>query len=349
MAAKQQRKKKNAPSYSEAVRKLKTDGPERAYLLWGEEDYLRESFLDELRKLCLADGEDDFSFRRFDGAGLNMVKLGEAMDCVPFLSERTFIEVRGFDLNKCRDSDAESLKVLLADVPDYCTVVFVPDAGYEPDGRISAIKSVRKYGTEIEFAAQDQASLIGWIQRRFEARGHKIGRTEASHLIFLSGSLMNGLIMEIEKVAAYAKLEDVSAGDIDAVVTRRTEADVFEMTDKLSKGDADGAFGIAADLLRNKEHPIMLTAIIGQQMRRLYALRTAADEGRGSEFMQDVSGIKNDYILSKELAAARKISAGQLAWAAALCADADYRMKSSGADDEEVFRDLMIQIAGAVK
>ena len=67
-------------NYNQEVRRLKEEGPERLYLLWGPEDYLREYYLTELRKTCLPEGEDSFSYRRLNGPDLDVHELREAVD-----------------------------------------------------------------------------------------------------------------------------------------------------------------------------------------------------------------------------------------------------------------------------
>ena len=47
------KKKEPALNSSAEIKKLKEEGPERLYLLWGEEDYLRDSFLQTLREICV--------------------------------------------------------------------------------------------------------------------------------------------------------------------------------------------------------------------------------------------------------------------------------------------------------
>ena len=96
MAKAKGKKKTEVLDYGAQVRSLREQGPGRLYLLWGREDYLREQYLLELKKLCLPGGEDDFSYHRFDGAELDFQALADAVDAVPFLTERTLIEVRGF-------------------------------------------------------------------------------------------------------------------------------------------------------------------------------------------------------------------------------------------------------------
>ena len=43
------------------------------------------------------------------------------------------------------------------------------------------------------------------MKRRFKAAGKTIDTQSAEHLLFTCGSLMNGLIPEIGKIAAFAK------------------------------------------------------------------------------------------------------------------------------------------------
>ena len=76
--------KKNTPAfnYNLEVKKLRESGPDRLYLLFGEEDYLRERFIDEIKKICSAD-DSGFNCKRLDGPAINMNELSEAVDSVP--------------------------------------------------------------------------------------------------------------------------------------------------------------------------------------------------------------------------------------------------------------------------
>ena len=190
MATGKGKKKQEVLDYNAQVRTLREQGPGRLYLLWGREDYLREQYLIELKKLCLPGGEDDFSYHRFDGAELDFQALADAVDAVPFLSERTLIEVRGFDTNKCREEDAQALVQVIGDLPDYCTLVFVMGTDFEPDGRLKTTKAFKKYGQLIQFTAQGEPALVKWVGKRFDAHKKRISSEDARQLIFFTGGLM---------------------------------------------------------------------------------------------------------------------------------------------------------------
>lgn len=338
-------KHENKTDFSTLLRELKEKGPDRLYLLWGAEDYLRESYFGEIKKLCLNAGETDFNYHRLTGAPLDLQKLSESVDAVPFMGERTLIEVRDFEINSVKDDNTERLKNIASDIPDYATVVFILPTGYEPDGRLATIKMLKKLGNAVEFTTQSQGLLINWITRRFAAEGKTIGRAECEKLIFTSGELMTRLIPEIEKISGYTKSETVTMVDIDKLAQRIPEASVFEMTDRLSERDYNKAAALLAELLQSGEHPIKILAMIGFQMRRLYTARVALDERLGREFVMESSGIGYTFLADKLLKSAAGFSTTQLKRAVELCAESDYRMKSSSQDDEDILKELLLRIA----
>ncbi len=338
------KKKEEAFNYTAELRILRERGPERLYLLWGPEDYLREQFLSKLKKTCLPEGEDDFSYKRIDGPALDANAFQQAVDALPFMTEHTFVELRDVDINKLADADA-CLKTV-SDIPDYCTVVFVQNAQYEPDGRLRFVKTLRSEGKELKFTQQSQGMLTDWIVRRFAAAGKGIELSAAQRLIFISGDLMSRLIPEIEKIAAYASGDKVTQEDVEAVANHIPEAVVFEMTELIAQNKINSALSVLSELLADKNNePIMMLAVLGKQMRQLYAARLALEKNLGTKYVMEVCSMKYDYIASKLLTAAKGFTLDQLRRAVELCAETDYRMKSSGADPKELLKEAVVRIA----
>ena len=342
--AKKYGKEEEKLNYTAAVRELKQQGPERVYLLWGPEDYLREQYLVQLKKICLPEGDDSFSYRRMDGPELDLTALRQAMDALPFMTERSFIELRDMDINKIKDT--ETFSAMLQDVPEYCVLAFVLDADYELDGRLKSVKALRQTAKELKFTNQSQGMLTDWLVRRFAAAGKRIELDAAQRLIFISGELMSGLIPEIEKVAAYAKGERVTVADVEAVANHIPEAVIFDMTEFIAQKKYNSALSVLAELLADKNNePIAMLAMLAMQMRRIYAARLAIEQGLGSKFVMEACAIKSDYIAKKLINAARGYTLPQLIRAVELCAQADYQMKSSSQDARELLKELVLHIA----
>ena len=331
-------------NYKQELQKLKAEGPQTLYLLWGKEDYLREQYLTELKTVCIPDGESGFNYRRFDGLEIAAVTLRQAVDAMPFMSERSFVELRDLDINRLKES--QEIQEILSDIPDYCTVCFVQNAEYEPDGRLKLVKLLREKGVELKFTQQGQGALIDWIARRFSAQGKKIDFEAAQRLIFISGDLMNRLIPEIDKIAAYAQDARVGVKEVEAVAHHIPEAQVFELTDRLAQKQVNAAMNTLAELFAENEYDaIYLLAVLGSQMRRLYAARLAIEQKLGAKYVGECCGIKYDFLVSKLMSSARGFTLEGLKKAVRICAETDEQMKSSGGDGRELLKNAVLAIA----
>ena len=338
--------KKETLDYGKLKKELNNQGPANVYLLYGAEEYLREDFVGVLKKLCLPDGDDDFSYKKLNQDNFSVRNFEDAVDALPFLTERTFVEVRSVDINKFNEADANRMSKQISDIPDYCTVVFVQDAGFEPDGRKKLIKAIKKYGKDIEFTQQPQSSIVKWVRKRFAAHEKMISPQNAEYLINYSGSYMQQLIPEIEKVAAYTAGAEVTIFEIEAVASKSAETAVFELSDKIASKNYDEAAQVMGELLGRKDtEPIMLLALIGNQMRNVYAAKIAETERKNRDYIMDVTGVRYDFLVRKLQEHAKRFSLERLERTISVCAETDYLMKSSSVEDEELLKDLLVKLA----
>ncbi len=342
-------KKKEQVDYAALKRALEAGEPGRLYMLRGEEDYLRDKYLDILRQKCVPEGLDSFNYRRLQGPKLELRELSEAVESMPFMGERSLVEVRDFDINKTGDYDTVAFAAILADIPDWATLVFVFAPGYAPDGRLGPVKALKKYAVDAEFTAQGENALVKWVVTHFRERGKECDREVAGHLLYVCGTLMNSLLLEIDKVAAHAAGDRISKQDIDDVAQRQPDTVVFDMTDALGLGQYDKAAKMLADLLADRDESVpKLLYMISEQMRRLYAARIApAGDKNGylAECIPELSG-RASFLIPKLIQAANRFSAERLARAVSLCADCELSMRDGGGrSDEDRLKELLVRLA----
>lgn len=337
-------KKGDDSGYRQLRRELETGNIGSLYVFHGEETYLRDYYLGELKKNLLTGGLDDFNYHLLQGKDLTMRRLQETVDAMPMMSERTLVVVMDYDMSDGKEAMLE----LLSDLPEYVCLVFVYDIlEYKPDNRTKLPKLVKEKGTVVEFLRQDQKDLTGWIARRFRALGHEIGTEDANYLIFLCGDLMTGLISEIEKVGAYAKEKRVTRRDIDAVATPQLDAVIFWLTDAVAEKNYDKAFSVLGDLLHMQEPPIKLLAVLGKQLRQLYSACLAREKGKGAQWLADLWGMRSAYPAEKLMRSARGFSKVWCRKALIRCEEVDLALKSTGVDGKEALTELLLDMATA--
>ena len=318
------------------------------YIFCGEESYLREYYLKEVQKKLVPAGFEEFNFHRVAGKGLTMEELTEMTEAMPMMAERTLIVVTDCDLYKLGEEQRTRLLALLDDFPEYCCLIFIYDlVEYKPNKTYKKLyAALSDKAQEVRFEPQDKSDLINWIARRFRATGHDIDARTAEHLMFTCGSLMTGLVPEIEKIGAYAKGRAVTVEDINAVADPVLDAVVFDMTSAVTKGDYDRASELLGQLLKKQEEPIMILGVISKELRRLYTARLALDSGKDKLWLMDLWNMRSDYPARLLLDAARKTTHEWCANSLALCQKLDRRMKSEkGIDREGELKLLLMQLA----
>lgn len=341
-------KKGDNAGYQQLKAELKAGELGTVYIFHGEESYLREYYLSEMKKQLVPEGFAEFNYHKLEGKGLTAQVLQETVEAMPMMAQRTMVQVVDWDLFKLNEEQRGLVIATLEDFPPYCCLVLVYDqVEYKPNKTYKKLyAALDKHAQVVKFAEQSQGEILKWVSRRFKATGHTIDAATAEHLIFTCGSLMNGLIPEIGKIASYAKGERITRADIDAVAAPVLEAQVFEMTGAVSKGDFDRAAQVLGSLLKLQEEPFMLLALMGKELRKLYTARLALDAGRDKFWLMERWNMRSDYPARLLLENARRVSGEWCANAVRRCCAVDLRIKSvSGADGAEELKLLLMELA----
>ena len=324
--------------------------PANLYIFYGEERYLLQTMAQQLKDLLIPESFEEFNYHRLTGKGLTVQELAETAEAMPMMAEHTLITVTDLDIFKLDEGQRTALIQLLSDFPPYCTLVFLYEqVTYKRDGKMKKLcAALNEFVQEVEFVQQERSDLLKWLKRRFAATGHDIDQTAADHLLFTCGSLMRGLIPEIEKIAAYAKGERITVADIDAVAEPVLDARIFDMTNAVTARDYDRAAAILSELLRMQTEPIVILAALGKELRRLYTARLALDGGKDRIWLKELWSMSSDYPARLLLQAARNVDHAWCRQAVKRSQTLDRRMKSErNMDSEGELKLFLMELAGA--
>ncbi len=338
-------KKENTSALRRLKQELKEDKVGSLYLFHGEEAYLRDHYLGQLKKRLLAGAPEVFDLHTLQGRDVSPRTIAEAVDHLPMMSRRTLVQVTDYDICKAPAAQREELAALFSELPGYVCLVFVYDLiEYKPDERTKLAKALHEHGLVVPFPRQGQGDLVDWIRRRFRALDHDIDPEQARYLIFLCGDLMHTLAGEIAKIGAYASRRQISRQDIDAVAVPQLDARVFQMTDAVLRRDFDQAAQTLGDLLGQQEAPIMILSVLGKQLRQLYTARLGLEARRDSRYLAQLWGM-HPYPAGKLMDAAPRFSLDWCRRAVCLAAQTDLDMKSTGGDSAELLTGFLLELA----
>lgn len=341
--AKKQEENNNLPILKAAIRE-KNIG--KLYVFHGEETFLLHYYFEQLRKMLIDPLTESFNFHKLNSETFDITEFADAVENLPMMAENTIVWVDDVDIFKMNEADRDKLADVLADIPDYCTVVFTYETiQWKADKRMKKLwDAVDHSGLVVEFVKQSQRDLIAWVTRHFAAEHKQISQELCAYLIDITGGTMTALAGEISKIAAFSGADTIVKADIDAVTEPVLDAAVFQMTNMISDGKYGPALEKLHQLLKMQEDPLMILGAIGGHFRRMGTARTLLDNGRNASELMRLYGI-GDYAARKTMSAAAKFPAEFYRKIAELLFETDHQMKSSYDTQERLLEILILRIA----
>ncbi len=324
---------------------LREKNPAGLYIFHGEETFLLHHYLQQLRKLLLDELTESFNYHKLTGETFDARSFAEAVENLPMMAEHTLVWVDDVDIFKLPEADREKLTEVLADIPDYCIVVFsFITTSWKPDKRLKLWTPINQNALIVEFAKQSQRDLIAWVTRHFASHQKRISPDLCAYLIDITGGTMTALSGEISKIASYSGADTICKADIDAVTEPVLDAVVFQMTDYLSQGEYGPALLKLRQLLKMQQEPVLILGAIGSHFRRLSAAKILQDQGKGAQELMRLCGLA-DFAARKTVSAAGKFSSEFYKKAANLVLETDYQMKTSFDDPDRLLEMLILRLA----
>ena len=305
---------------------IKNGSFKSSYLLYGEEAYLRTQYKNRLKN-ALADPSDTMNFSRFEGKGINPAEIISLAETLPFFAERRLIliEDSGFFKNKC-----DELADYLPNMPDTTCLLFVET---EVDKRNRLYKAVQKFGRVTEFQLQDERTLMKWILGTLKKENKKI--TESTLQLFLerTGSDMENIHMELEKLLSYTiGREVITSEDVEEICTMQTTGQIFEMIRAIAEKKQRLALDLYYDLLALKEPPMRILFLIARQFNQLLLVKSLTAKGMDRASVASKAQIA-PFIAGRLMTQARSFTMQQLRNAVQDCVDAEEAVKTGRMTD----------------
>ena len=315
-------KKRQDAGFAKLKKDLSENNLGNLYLFYGEEDYLRDYYIQRVQKKLLTEGMETFNLHQFQGKELDIQTLADCVDALPMMSERTVILVYDYDLFE-NESRRDRLEQMFQDLPEYVCLIFIYDLlPYKSGGNTKLGKLLKKVATVVE-----------------------IDNSTAEYLTFVCGGLMTNLGGEIQKVGSYAAGSKITRADIDAVATPVLDAKVYELSKAVAARNFDQAALVLGELYQMNEEPIMILAVLAGQLRQMWSARLALESGKGQGYVADLWKLRSSWQAGNLMRSARQFDLKWCRNAVALAAETDLAMKSTGIDREELLTDLLLKLA----
>lgn len=324
------------------------------YLIVGTESYFIEKTLDLLKDKLTDGGELELTFFDLDEVPVEHV-IDEA-DTIPFFSDRKLIIARNASFLKAAERGKEKinhdLKVLeawLDHPPSSSVTIFV--APYEKlDERKKVTKLMKQHAVLIEAKSLQANDLETWLMHEAKNFGKTIQLKAAQRLMEMAGTNLTQLSSEIEKMSLYlgSTNAEITVELVEQMTARTLEQDAFKMLQSYLDGNVSGALSVYYDLLRQKEEPVALTALLASQIR--FMIHVYYLQKKGYHAQQISKQLKaHPYRVKLLVEKRQQISEKRLLQVLGDLADIDLQLKTVSGNRERILEFFLMKRAAQTK
>ena len=332
---------------------IKATSFDRCFVFCGEEDYLKQFYLKELRRAILTDEAFEvFNHFSFEGEKPDFGKLYDALTSPPMMSDFKLIEWHLADFNSMKESDITGLLDFCEAKKDYpfsCVVFSVGaehfNTGILPKRPSELYKQLSEVAEIVVFDHSTDAQLSSWISRHFEHEGISTDGTVCRALLDRCGKDMNILSLEIDKLCAYVKSNGrsyVSEDDVAYITCPSPENDAFGLSNAILNKNKKAAYDSIFDMKRKKTDPAV---ILGSIFKLYEDILTVSEFMRAGLSQTDISKKMkfHEYKTGLYMKYASKTPVQSLERMLSVCRDADILIKSTYTNPYSVLERLIAE------
>lgn len=241
------------------------------YLLYGEDNYLKNEFVKKAKK-NFGELQLGINYIQIDESNVNNVISD--IETPAFGYERKMIIVKNANLMQKKNAISDKLSEYLNDadkqILDSIELIIVEDSVEKN----ALFNTISKIGMIKEFNEQKISQLITKVKSISAAYGVQIQENVAQYFIECTGTNMEDIINEIRKLIEYAgKGGTIKKEDIDSLTIKKTESVIFDLTDNLGKKNIHEAINVLHDLIYAKEPVQKILVMLYNHFKKLYIVQ----------------------------------------------------------------------------
>lgn len=311
--------------------------PDKAYLFFGEEDYLKGFAVSTaVDAVCKNADFAAFDYIKLDALSYSADALMDAIMPFPMMSERKLITVSGLDFNSMKQGELDALCSVLASLEeyDYNTVIINVssdkfDGGILPKRPSKLLLKLSERLTPVCFEKISPARLSAWVGKHYAHNGVTASPEICEQTVSRCGRDMFNLSSETDKISFYVKSQGrdlVTSDDVERVSVSVDEFDAFSFSNALTAGRREDALNVLADMKFRRVDPIIVMGEIISNICDALSVELLAADGLTVKEISELLKI-HEYKISLILKSRRGID--RLKSMLEKCRAADLEIKTS--------------------
>lgn len=268
---------------SPSIKSLNADGIRRSrgvnisspvIFLVGDEKYLKEKAINELRSSLLDGSSGELDYKVLHGSDTSANEILSCASTIPFFSSKRLIVVKDFE-KLSKEDTSRIISYIRTPHQHTCLVVDIKD-----DDILDQDPALNRYINVVKFTDLADTELSNWITKYISSKGKAIEEGALEILKELQGAALLNLSQELEKLITFVgNRKSITRNDVELLVGKSVLASAFDIADSVSERDASGAIGIVYDLMSTGKKPYEIIGLLCWQFKRILKAHALLSKG----------------------------------------------------------------------
>ncbi len=242
---------------AELKAQLKEEKLQKLYIFYGEEEYLKEFYIKKIEELVPDAGLEEFNRILISGT-VDYSEYDNAWEGMPMMTDKRLLIIRDSNIFTTRRSGGivppnDSQKTFWTEkfkhLSDDTVVIFCEK---NVDARSALFKTASKEGFAVKCEYMSVPDLKNWVIKRALNEKIKIDDKTAEYLVSVIDPGLNNLEHELDKLIHFCD-GIIYKSDVDRVVSKALQVQIFDITDGITEGNAQKVFSIINSMKTQKE------------------------------------------------------------------------------------------------
>ena len=299
----------------------------------------------------------DLNYSYFDMKEASYAEVELDLVSLPFFAdEKIVILDHLLDLTTAKkrnltDEDLKQFENYLENPSESTRLVIFAEGKLDSKRRL--VKLLKRDAQIIEATTPKEQEVKRYFASQAQELGLQFEGDSLDQLLLKSGYDFGELQKNLALLQAYKEDGQITLQDIEEVVPKSLQDNIFDLTQMILKRQIDQARNLVKDLRLQGEDEIKLIAILLGQFRMFSQVKIFSEEGQSESqivaSLSELSGRKvNPYQVKFTLRDSRKLSLSFLKQAMMTFIETDYVIKSGTYDKDYLFDVALLKVANSV-
>ncbi len=342
-------------NYSEFINLIKKDSLSPVYFFTGAEEYLMNEIIGVLKEKYIEESFETLNYIAIDGKEVSFDNILNACETLPFMSSKKIVIIKDIsEIIENGDNDLDNTMASYVEGLDNYLLLIIMDRSNNLKKTSKLYKTINKLGGVVDFSKLKGKDLNTWLETKLKKYSKKISNAnlnyfigESSYSDYNSTKTLYDLENELLKVINYASGNEILKEDIDIVLTKTLDTNIFNLLASINKKDSDSALKIFNEMYISNEPVQRILVMIIRQLRLMLGYKLYKERGYSEGDIQEKLGIK-PYEFKKISKESYNFSEGQLKLALNHILELDIKQKTSSQDEKLALEMLIINLAYSI-